>query len=1844
MDNMNEKIESRLKEIINELDVSEMPSIDECKAIRNELNNLKAFRENKIQEKTMGYSIDELLSKFWKVADGSKEILNEAINSITSGRVPDVSVIDEMNMRIELLSDSYDAIWSLANRELSFEERPESNAPVDEIREALKNSKAAIRKAELKEIKKILGMFIEIKSIAEMYSNALQPFQEKAKCLLEKLDNEKLSVDEAKEESENAALFMQAFECESIEDTKGVDLFAEVYEKISPTVQIGLIRKMYTLDTNEEIKDVNKPIEGTNEVTDDDDAKEKTGSTAEDTEPVKTEIKVKNTGKIEDAEDGEDGESDEAIEATMEVSEFVEALKEKSLILKDNSCFASLRTVKSMNEEKKLSATIFSNEIRTGDEKAAIHIIKIICKETPIPKNALAMMSGMPPQLLENTIGMLFNKGYIRKCYMDNVAIVVPSPRLKSALTFETVSKKIGVKKNFLADYNQLTEEDENVVAASISEANVIETICEKHFGKDEKSLGKIEVSRSHIGAASFISLVKFNHCLKRNLVLGEFWNNVDDCDDFFRALDDELNSGSCMDGLESITFAAFNLEMARDFAEVLNDRLNLNLYTTKFNYYGLNKNNFEEGSQPSKVEDENDIKLNDNVNSIYEGEEDDKKTEESESTKLNNHQLMTEVLEPDTYGVEEMLADGIFSAATAYAKAEAMENPSKEVLYKQLMYAFNAPSEAEDNKKYSASNLYGLIINNSKVENSLVVASAFRTFFSNQVQYDYDIKPAYDALNDYDILNDVPGLKQALYDISEFKHTYKKGLDFYADCHKRDQRELELEVSKVQSEAKEFYEKNVVGIIKETTTHKRYLETIKLVFSPSNDIGQCLKFIVDGDKDAKAIVEDFLKNNFFTQESDITEDNIDEAMLWEYIQEYWNEAGLMMSFQKRDDLKSHLRSNVMSRTNKAVQILTKWVRLIESQKEHTLDDGEIAYKKVKKKVQDNIETAIKSIETKVSKNPNLRDELACMRVLEYTLKEIAAALDGTFDEGTKQFFYADFLLTDEIMLDERYMPDFDVHSSNIETLSAQNRILAHIDKLKRKKEKGANFEKQLQDIMDGNDNYGAAKLIIGYLSTKDSNFDTDYYRAEIGDSIDYAKETAEIRKADFVGELELAQSYGQIDNSNESPKEVILRAIDEWFEWACLSENYGFFKKVVDSYMTDIRRNAKKREEEILGQLDEYRSSNDSKVSVDAKQKKISKILAAINEQNYTVAEDLLSRDDADDSVAEALIEEDFLRDLLENYDDFYRPVASKTASLANLIRNRIRNKEDRGAKRLAESWLPGGSKIGKLQLEKLLSALGFEVEEISEQKTLGRFEEYRITTVGAFKRQRNSYTHPIAAFGSGAAESGFRVVCLNGAYDADKLIDIMKQIGDAKNALILLDCALTLGERRRLARKTKTSLGDKLFAVLDRTVMMYLIRNYDETKINRMFVALVTPFAYYQPYVWESVNIMPPEIFMGRKIELEKIKSPTGVNIVYGGRQLGKSALLKKAKEDIDWNENGDRAVYIDIKGLNYTETAQKVCYELIDQFILDESCETDDWGELSRAIKKRLQNNEKKIPYLLLLLDEADAFIESCGTVNYKPFDALKEVQSVGIGRFKFVVAGLRNIVRFKRDALANNSVLTHLEPLTVTPFKFSEARELMEVPLHYLGFRFPKEKESLVTLIMATTNYFPGLIQLYCAKLIDAMRNHDYAGYDEADSPIYEVNEEHIKKVLADPEFMQQIREKFIITLRLDEDNQYYLIALLIAWLYYNDNQQEKKTGYSAEDIKNIAETLEISKFAKIDANRIENLCEELRELNVLRKASEHSFMFTRLTFLQMMGTADEIDDALFEYIEAGEKNE
>ena len=1164
------------------------------------------------------------------------------------------------------------------------------------------------------------------------------------------------------------------------------------------------------------------------------------------------------------------------------------------------------------------------------------------------------------------------------------------------------------------------------------------------------------------------------------------------------------------------------------------------------------------------------------------------------------------------------LLEKGIMYAAAAYADTD--DGAHLGVMAGQFSMAVADPASQH---LYTGEQGIKMIAGYGGVEDGLMVSIALRVFFSNQVQYDYSLRTYYDSIKDYGIVEECPCLSTVLYSLMDFKSTYQKGIEAYVYSSEQARDALERELFVVKRDAADAYENFVSTRKKENARQKRFVETKNMLFNKGSELGESLEFAATDNREMYELVHAILVENFIIDGMPVSKDTIDEYKLWEYIASYWNEAGDKMSINRRSALISHLKSNIMNQTTKAVQVLARWCSIVDKLNKTTEDSSTIAYKKLRTPLLKNLGTAMEQVSALPG---NKAGEKAGARVVYSVLAEIKELVRGGKDAGDRRYFYMPFLLTDNVTLTEDLLPDFDTRRSDLPELQPGTRIMKHAETAGEHKD----YAGRLRDILDnGKDNYGTAELILTYLTSTGTVKDEKGISEQIAKSIDYAKESASLKHEDFIGELELAQSYGQIDNSEEDRKDRILESVDEWWKWAEETKNFGFFKRILEWNLQEIRKQAKSRETVLLKQLDEYRRAPVAVgMRVTDKIQRALKIEEMIHDQNYTVAEDLLSRTGIEETTTDALPATDCLMDLLYDYDDYYRDVSVQKTTLTDVIR---RYDLDDSAESLAGNWMPDNKEMTRERVQALLKGLGFHANNVKEAGTSGSFPVFHVRTSDMVNGERVTLSHPIAAFGSMASEEGFRVVPVSGRHNADSLVEIMQQLGSSKNTLILLDSAMTLADRRHLAKKTKHMIQSKLFLVLDRVVMMYILKHYDPTSVNRMLVALLSPFGYFQPYVWDSAKLMPPEIFIGRRRELEQIKSPSGVNIVYGGRQLGKSALLKKAKADVDRNENGCRALLVDIKGLDYKASARKVGHALYDNGILRNDIDTEDWDELARAVKRRLLSRDEYIPYFLLLLDEADAFIESSEEVNYHPFDSLKDIQQVGLGRFKFVIAGLHNVVRFKREAaLSNNSVLTHLESLTVQPFAPAEARELIELPLYYLGFRFPKAKEPLITLILATTNYFPGLIQMYCAKLVASMSGADYAGYAETDTPVYEVSEKHIKKVLSDPEFMAQIRDKFTITLRLGGDNIYYLIALITAYLHYNG---ESEAGCTAYDIWETATDYEIRELVEMGEERIHAFLAEMKELNLLRSNDGERYSFSRYSFLQMIGTKAEVEDKI-----------
>ena len=735
----------------------------------------------------------------------------------------------------------------------------------------------------------------------------------------------------------------------------------------------------------------------------------------------------------------------------------------------------------------------------------------------------------------------------------------------------------------------------------------------------------------------------------------------------------------------------------------------------------------------------------------------------------------------------------------------------------------------------------------------------------------------------------------------------------------------------------------------------------------------------------------------------------------------------------------------------------------------------------------------------------------------------------------------------------------------------------------------------------------------------------------------------------DFKNELELYESYGSISNIT-GYKSFIARNINAWYALSMSSCDFGFFSDIIEAYKQNIAKNAESTANRLMQQLNDIANDENYDFGIYSREK----IKEYIEERNFSIAENILNcirRGDIKSITDFSKEPLETFRNFMAEYETLHRAVSSDSnSSLQKALcsyyntRNVEKalqkasnmygvNKELRGGVSLIQNW-PASKPATIDRISKLIQQLGFAVESTSDITSTNE-DMYNVTIKK--KTGKVNYPHPIPAFGSLPENEGIRVLFLDGRFNTDQLIDKFREVNSvSQNTIVILNWALSKEERRRFARKIKEEKSlSKTFLLIDRVLLLYLAKHYQAGSISRILMAAGMPFAYNQPFCPKPNADMPPELFTGRKTELEQIELYNGVNLVYGGRQLGKSSLLKMAANEIDGNEN-QRAIVISIKGRNYTEAALRVSQELVINDILPEGSECSDWDMLSMYIRKRLKDqSENRISYLLLMLDEADDFIASSKEIDYRPITLLKEMLSPN---FKFVLAGLHNLSKFDHEFYANNSDFAHLESCVIYPFKRPEATELLTHSLAYLGFVFSDE---VINLILAKTNYFPGLIHLYGQKLILAMTNEDYAGYSETETPYYEVTESHIKKVLSDPNFKDEIKSKLRMTLEVDgkENSPYYVIALILAYLCYeeeNKPQDERKTGFQIEEVIGKAKSDEINILLDYSREQMTELFKEMWDLNILT-SKDDLYMFSTEGFRELLGTREDVNTELSKYM-------
>jgi hypothetical protein len=485
------------------------------------------------------------------------------------------------------------------------------------------------------------------------------------------------------------------------------------------------------------------------------------------------------------------------------------------------------------------------------------------------------------------------------------------------------------------------------------------------------------------------------------------------------------------------------------------------------------------------------------------------------------------------------------------------------------------------------------------------------------------------------------------------------------------------------------------------------------------------------------------------------------------------------------------------------------------------------------------------------------------------------------------------------------------------------------------------------------------------------------------------------------------------------------------------------------------------------------------------------------------------------------------------------------------------------------------------------------------------------------------------VPAFGSGTGDR-LRVLLVAGNPSETKLLEVVAQDETRRAVLVFHFGTVSADQRRNLAELTRPKRSGRTVGVIDDAVIGALAAagNDDFERTMR----LVLPFVSLNPYTPFSNGEVPEEMFFGRKVESREVREPRGTSFVFGGRQLGKSALLLEAQRRFSDAEGDRKAVYVDLRAAGVgSAQGPAAVWELLsarlaEAGVLDERLAVrDDPRILTDAVASWLREVSERS--ILLLLDESDAFLKADsearvgagGDARFPALSLLKELAQQSQRRFKVVFAGLHQVQRFQQIP---NHPLLQLgmgSSIAIGPLAPLDARALVEKPLLALGYRF--DDPNLADYIVTQAAYQPSVLQLLCSALVD----HLLSKVRGRTGPPYPITANDVERAFEDSQMADEIRRRFLGTINLDD--HYKVIAYSFAYA-----DLDGASSLSVSELRESVSEWWPAGFAGMTPDEFRCLLNEMVGLGVLVHVDEKYRLRSSLV-RRYLGTATEIEDAL-----------
>ncbi|MGV9944048.1 hypothetical protein [Streptomyces sp. NPDC003401] len=446
---------------------------------------------------------------------------------------------------------------------------------------------------------------------------------------------------------------------------------------------------------------------------------------------------------------------------------------------------------------------------------------------------------------------------------------------------------------------------------------------------------------------------------------------------------------------------------------------------------------------------------------------------------------------------------------------------------------------------------------------------------------------------------------------------------------------------------------------------------------------------------------------------------------------------------------------------------------------------------------------------------------------------------------------------------------------------------------------------------------------------------------------------------------------------------------------------------------------------------------------------------------------------------------------------------------------------------------------------VKSVLRMLGLTVIEANVEEA--RYGVTRLSVRGDITESTPGY---VAALGSQARHM-YKVVVIADELRGEGPLRHLPDSAIGANLILYLQ-PLGVEGRRQLALASR-SRGQQAL-VVDPAVVGWVAARAPRS--FRVTQRVTLPWTGYTPYTPHVAGLVPPEVFKGRAEEMQEILSPDGSVFLFGGRQLGKSSLLRQAVE-VFQKADPDRhiAVYTDLlkadighaeppEGIWRVLLAQLKHRDVIKANVSDRATDVD---VIADAVQQWIEAEPGR--RVLLLADEADAFLTADaqavytggGQSTFRTVKRLQRLMETTNRSFKVVFAGLHQVQRFNH---LTNVVTAHGGPgILVGPLKPQAAVGLVEEPLAAVGLTF--ETPDLVWHILGVTNYQANLVQIFCDHLVAYMQQrampaggrHAPITWDDVQAV---ANLERVRELIA---------ERLRYTINLED--RYRVLTLLVA---------------------------------------------------------------------------------------------